>query len=159
MRKLKKLFTKIGFTLGAFLLMAGVTYAAFSLTFSASAGNKVTAASANLQVTSGTVNAENLLPGASAPATALTIKNTGSLVGTVTLNVTGPSGTLCPDLKIDVTGDATGSFDPIAAGSISLGTLNPGATLNLSQTVTRKASSTSMGNTCNWNETVTLSGS
>lgn len=141
------------------LLLTGAAYAAFSMTFLASNANKVTAASANLKVTSGVVNADKVLPGASASPIPIVIENTGSLPGDVTLNVTSASGSLCTELAIAITGDATANFDPIANGSVVLGNLAPGATMNLSQVVSRKATGTQLGSTCQWNETVTFSGS
>ena len=119
------------------VVAGGIAFAAFSITQTASNGNKVTSASAGLLVTSSPFNLEGLLQGGSTPNNPLTIKNTGVYAGDVKLNIANPGGGLCPDLTLTVSGDASGST-PIAVGSMDLGNLAPGATLNLVQVVTMK---------------------
>lgn len=154
---LNKLTKKLAIIAGLFAGSAGIALAAFLITQTVSVNNTVTAASAGLTITSTPINLTGLVAGGSTAPNALTIKNTGSYAGTVKLNIVGKTGTLCSDISLAVAGDATGTFDPVANTSVDLGTLAPGATLNLTQVVSMKASSTQMGSNCTWNETATLS--
>lgn len=153
---MKGLIKKTGIVLGMFLVTAGVAFAAFTLTYNVSSGNTVKAASAALKVTSSVINTEGLTAGSSTAPVALKIENIGSYTGTVKLNVTGTTGSLCNDLTLAIGGDLEKSFNPIANGSVVLGELEPGEVFNLTQSVSMKAGSAQFGQTCMWNTTATF---
>lgn len=154
---IKGIFRKVTIALGFLTVVGGVAFAAFTITQNVSVGNTVQAAGVSLQITSTPINLNGLTVGGSTTPNVLTIKNTGAYTGNVKLNITGVTGSLCSDLTFTVGGDATGSLNPIANGSIDLGNLAPGATLNLTQVVSLSASSTKFGQSCGWSETATLS--
>lgn len=158
---IKKIIKKLGIggSIGiGSLLVAGVAFATFLVTQNVSTGNTVTSASAGLTITNTPINTAGLQPGGSTPNNTLVIKNTGNIAGDVKLNIVNATGTICSQMSLAVTGDTTGSFNPIANGSIDLGNLNPGSSLNLIQVVSLSSSSTSQGFSCTWNETATISG-
>lgn len=161
-RMFKKLINKLGIggviaTSG--LLVAGAAFAAILITQTVSTGNSVTAGSNALQITASPISIAGLLPGGTTAPSALTIKNISPSNGDVTLNFTSVSGLLCPDLTLSVSGDVTGSVTPISnSGTINLGTVAAGATITLSQTVSRATPPTNLGPSCQWTETATFSG-
>lgn len=152
---LKGISKKIAIALGLLLGSAGIAFAAFALTFNVSS-NTVTAASAGLTITSQPLNFTGLTAGATSAPANLQIKNTGSYAGTVSLKITGATGTLCNDLSLHIDGDKTGDVDPIANGTVSLGVLNPGQTWNLTRTVSMDATSTQLSSSCSFTEQATL---
>lgn len=156
---MKSIIKKTAIVLGLMVVSGGLAFAAFSLTVQGSTGNTVTSASPGLQVTSTPISTTGLSAGGSTTPNVLTIKNTGNVGGQVSLNLTSKFGTLCTDLSLAIAGDATGTMSPIANGSVVLGTLNPGATMNLTQVVSMSSTSTATNQTCQWSETATISGS
>lgn len=156
--KMKSLFKKASLVLGLFAISAGIAVAVFLITVPASTGNSVKSASAGISVESGTFDLTGLNAGGTSAPVDLSIENTGESSGTIFLNVVNTSGALCPDLKLVVSGDALGTLDPIANGSLNLGTLAAGATKEFDQVVMMEASSTQQNTTCTWDTTVTISG-
>jgi|SRR5581483_10222959 len=158
---IKKLLTKAGVIVGLFAVTAGITFAAFSLTKAVSTGNTVSAAAAaspNLVVTASPINMTGLQPGGQTANSALTIQNTGDVAGTLTLNIINASGGLCGDLTLKISGDRTGQATTQGGYLINLGSIAVGQTLNLQQAVALAANSTHLGQTCTWDESVTISG-
>jgi hypothetical protein len=149
-KNMKKLSKRIGIALGLLLIVGGVAYAAFTFTYSVSSNNSVTSASAGLEITASQIDMDALVAGGSTPGSAMTVKNVGAYAGNVSYKITFSNGLLCPDLTLAISGDRTAQFSPIANGVVSLGSIAPGETLNLVQTVSLSANSTKYDDECEW---------
>lgn len=155
---MKSFAKKVGIAVGTFAVAVGVAFAAFSFTIPGTLQNEVTAGSPGIQITASPIEMDDLTQGGSTPPNEFKIKNTGDYTGNAKLNLTSVTGNLCPDLTLTISGDASGSFAPVANGSLELGTIAPGATMTLIQVVTMADPSVLFGQTCTWNETVTFYG-
>lgn len=153
MKRLKK----VGIFLGGLFGIAGVAFATFLVTQTISTGNTVTAESASLSVVSTPFSISSLALGGSTSPNALTITNTGSASGDVKVNIINPTGTNCKYMSLVITGTASGTAILNAATSIDLGNLAAGAIDTLNQVV-NLSDNGSLGGTCSWDETATLSG-